>query len=151
MLNLCLTLVVVSVPSAPMYTTVHTITNTTAVVDWSRPQEPNGIIVGYRLYFLNGNKTEVKTIKSKDPRLDFRLTDLRPASLYYVWIKAFTWKTEGESSSKLSPGQASRSESHAACAYRTLARNRSKPMDHASPSAAVTAICIIRIRGRKGV
>ena len=90
------------VPSAPMYTTVHTITNTTAVVDWSRPHHPNGVIDGYRLYFLSGNLTEVKTIKSKDPRLEFRLSDLDPASLYYVWIKAFTWKNEGVSSSKLS-------------------------------------------------
>ena len=85
-----------------MYTTVHTITNTTAVVDWSRPQEPNGVIDGYRLYFLSGNLTEVKTIRSKDPRLEFKLTDLSPSSVYHVWIKAFTWKTEGESSSKLS-------------------------------------------------
>ena len=90
------------VPSAPMYTTVHTVTNTTAVVDWSRPQQPNGVILGYRLYFLSGNLTEVKTIRSKDPRLDFRLTDLSPSSLYHVWIKAFTWKNEGLSSSKLS-------------------------------------------------
>ena len=90
------------VPSAPMYTTVHTVTNTSAVVDWSRPHHPNGVIAGYRLYFLSGNLTEVKTIKSKDPRLEFRLTELAPSSLYYVWIKAFTWKNEGLSSSKLS-------------------------------------------------
>ena len=56
----------------------------------------------YRLYFLSGNLTEVKTIKSKDPRLEFQLTDLAPSSLYYVWIKAFTWKNEGVSSSRLS-------------------------------------------------
>lgn len=85
-----------------MYTTVHSITNTSAVVDWSRPTDPNGVIDGYHLYFLNGNVTDVKTIRSKDPRIEYNLTDLSPSSMYYVWIRAFTWKHEGDSSNKLS-------------------------------------------------
>ena len=85
-----------------MYTTVHSISNNSAVVDWSRPSDPNGIIEGYHLYFLSGNFTDVKTIKSKDPRMEYNLTGLAPSSMYYVWIRAFTWKHEGESSTKLS-------------------------------------------------
>ena len=64
------------VPSSPMYATVHTVTNVSAVVDWSRPSNPNGVIEGYRLYFLHGNYTDVKTIKSRDPRVDYTLTHL---------------------------------------------------------------------------
>ena len=85
-----------------MYTTVHTITNTSAVIDWSRPSDPNGVIEGYHLYFLSGNLTDVRTIRSKDPRIEYTLTQLSPFSTYYVWIRAFTWKHEGESSTKLS-------------------------------------------------
>ena len=85
-----------------MYTTVHTITNTSAVIDWSRPSDPNGVIEGYHLYFLSGNLTDVRTIRSKDPRIEHTLTQLSPFSTYYVWIRAFTWKHEGESSTKLS-------------------------------------------------
>ena len=84
-----------------MYTTVHTITNTSAVIDWSRPSDPNGAIEGYHLYFLSGNLTDVRTIMSKDPRIEYTLTRLSPFSTYYVWIRAFTWKHEGESSTKL--------------------------------------------------
>ena len=92
----------VSVPGAPMYTTVHTITNTSAVVDWSLPADPNGVIEGYHLYILHNNVTDVVTIKSKDPRIEHQLTELTPSSVYHVWIRAFTWKHEGESSVKLS-------------------------------------------------
>ena len=109
-----------TVPSSPMYATIHSVTNVSAVVDWSRPANPNGVIEGYRLYFLHGNYTDVKTIKSRDPRVDYVLTDLAPATVYYVWIKAFTWKAEGVSSSRLSirtdveePGEpATRTASH---------------------------------------
>ena len=78
-----------------MYSTVHTITNTSAVVDWSLPGDPNGVIEGYHLYVLHNNVTEVVTIKSKDPRIEYNLTDLTPSSVYNVWIRAFTWKHEG--------------------------------------------------------
>ena len=59
-----------------MYATIHSVTNISAVVDWSRPTNPNGVIEGYRLYFLHGNHTDVRTIKSRDPRVDYVLTDL---------------------------------------------------------------------------
>ena len=59
-----------------MYATIHSMTNVSAVVDWSRPSNPNGVIEGYRLYFLHGNFTDVKTIKSRDPRVDYVLTNL---------------------------------------------------------------------------
>ena len=59
-----------------MYSTVHSVTNNSAVVDWSMPSNPNGVIAGYRLYFLMGNETAVRTIKTMDPRVEYRLTDL---------------------------------------------------------------------------
>ena len=63
-----------------MYATIHSVTNISAVVDWSRPTNPNGVIEGYRLYFLHGNHTDVRTIKSRDPRVDYLLTDLGKTS-----------------------------------------------------------------------
>ena len=85
-----------------MYSTVHSITNTSAIVDWSRPSSPNGVILGYHLYFLQGNQTDVRTIRSQDPRMEYILNDLTPSSMYHVWIRAFTNKHEGESSTRLS-------------------------------------------------
>ena len=64
------------VPSAPQFATVHSVTSNSAVVDWSRPGQPNGRIQGYRLYFLRGNSTDVVTIQSEDPRVDYKLTGL---------------------------------------------------------------------------
>ena len=44
-----------------MYASVHSVTNSSAVVDWSRPSDPNGVILGYHLHLRQAadNRTQV--------------------------------------------------------------------------------------------
>ena len=87
------------VPSAPSNLSVGEESSTSALVSWSRPLRPNGVIAGYRLYFLQGNSTQVVTLHSRDTRVSHRLQRLRPATSYQVWVKAFTPQHEGNPSS----------------------------------------------------
>ena len=86
-------------PSAPPNLSVGEETSTSALVTWSRPLRPNGVIAGYRLYFLQGNSTQVVTLHSRDTRVSHRLQRLKPATSYQVWVKAFTPQHEGNPSS----------------------------------------------------
>ena len=76
-------------------------TSGSAVVSWSRPLRPNGVISGYRLYFLLDNTTEVATLQSRETEVSHTLTSLRPASTYQVWVKAYTPQHEGQPSPHL--------------------------------------------------
>ena len=38
----------ISVPSAPLNVSTHSITNTSVTVTWEEPSLPNGVIEGYR-------------------------------------------------------------------------------------------------------
>ena len=86
------------VPSAPPDVRVSEETSTSALVTWARPLRPNGVIAGYRLYFLHANLTEVVTVQSRDTTVSHQLRRLRPASTYQVWVKAFTPQHEGQPS-----------------------------------------------------
>ncbi|TRY70690.1 hypothetical protein TCAL_12939 [Tigriopus californicus] len=87
------------VPSMPEGVRALNITNTTVTLQWKSPESPNGIILGYRLYFMrNNNFTDVVTVRRTEPRMEHVLADLLPFTKYRFWLKAFTWKNEGRSS-----------------------------------------------------
>ena len=90
------------VPSAPLNVSTHSITNTSVTVTWLQPSQPNGLIEGYRLYFMTDNFTDVRTIKEADTLMEFKLEGLVSYSNYRLWLKAFTWKNEGSPSQQLS-------------------------------------------------
>ena len=68
----------VSVPSAPMNVTTHSITNRSAVISWEEPKSPNGVLAGYRLYFMHDNFTDVRSLKAskKKTMMEYKLEGL---------------------------------------------------------------------------
>lgn len=86
------------VPSQPMNVSFRGVTNASVLVRWHQPKFPNGIIQGYRLYYMHKNYTDVQTIRDPEEEMEHNLEGLEPFTKYKLWLKAFTWKNEGEPS-----------------------------------------------------
>lgn len=89
------------VPSKPLNLTVHHVTSSSMELSWAEPDNANGVIVGYRVYHMHSNYTDVETHKNVDnnsPNIFFNLSNLKPYTEYKIWVKAYTWKNEGEPS-----------------------------------------------------
>ena len=69
-------IIVLIVPSEPLNVSTHLITNNSVVVTWLEPSKPNGIIEGYRLYFMHSNFTDVRTIKETNTVMEYKLQGL---------------------------------------------------------------------------
>ena len=52
------------------------VTNTSMRVLWQRPMHPNGIIQGYRLYFMHQNFTDVRTVRNPKEQMEYLLENL---------------------------------------------------------------------------
>src|SRR6056300_565770 len=52
-----------AVPSQPVNVILKNITNSTLTIFWRTPEHPNGVIKGYRLYFMHENYTDVHTVR----------------------------------------------------------------------------------------
>lgn len=69
-------------PTKPENLTSREITGSTIELSWSEPENANGIIVGYRVYYMHSNYTDVKmhipdkSADSDDPNTKFILKDL---------------------------------------------------------------------------
>ncbi|XP_050457004.1 tyrosine-protein phosphatase 99A isoform X3 [Cataglyphis hispanica] len=94
-------------PTKPENLTSREITGNTIELSWSEPENANGIIVGYRVYYMHSNYTDVKmhipdkSADSDDPNTKFILKDLNPNTDYKIWVKAYTRKNEGEPSDQI--------------------------------------------------
>lgn len=56
-----------AVPSKPLNLTARGINATSIELSWSEPENANGAIVGYRVYYMHSNYTEVETPKKNEP------------------------------------------------------------------------------------
>ncbi|XP_055315021.1 tyrosine-protein phosphatase 99A isoform X1 [Sitodiplosis mosellana] len=89
------------VPSKPLNLTVLEVTSTTITIGWRDPENLNGAIVGYRVFYIHQNQTYFATVRSgtgAGEMIRYDLCDLKPYSEYKITVKAFTWKNEGEAS-----------------------------------------------------
>ncbi|XP_076236366.1 putative receptor-type tyrosine-protein phosphatase mosPTP-1 isoform X2 [Calliopsis andreniformis] len=89
------------VPTKPLNLTSNGINSTTIELSWAEPDCANGIISGYRIYYMYSNYTDVQMYKINEengPIIDFLLKELKPDTEYKIWVKAYTWKNEGEPS-----------------------------------------------------
>ncbi|XP_071054817.1 putative receptor-type tyrosine-protein phosphatase mosPTP-1 isoform X3 [Onthophagus taurus] len=87
------------VPSKPLNVSVVDVTANSISLRWKEPDHTNGAIQGYRVYFMNGNLTDVQYFHfSGEKNVRYNLTKLKPDSDYIIWVKAFTSKNEGEKS-----------------------------------------------------
>ncbi|XP_037086736.1 neuronal cell adhesion molecule-like, partial [Pollicipes pollicipes] len=78
--------------------------DTWALLSWRQPARPNGVIVGYYLYFefdrANRSITDNRIIRQALPDMTYNLTGLAPYTRYTVWLHAKTGKHEGERSER---------------------------------------------------
>jgi len=89
------------VPSGPMNITELQVANDSITLHWVQPENPNGVIIGYRLYYMTKKMTDVVTVKDNSQEIIYRLQNLAPYTKYSIWAKAFTSKHEGDSSATL--------------------------------------------------
>ncbi|KAK8381218.1 hypothetical protein O3P69_008230 [Scylla paramamosain] len=86
------------VPGPPENLTLIRVHDRSVDLQWNQPTQPNGEIRGYRVYFMKGNYTSVKTVRSSEPSIQFTLPGLEPNTQFRVWTKAYTQRHEGKSS-----------------------------------------------------
>ncbi|XP_056645742.1 tyrosine-protein phosphatase 99A [Diorhabda sublineata] len=88
------------VPDKPRNLTILDYTSNSIYLQWANPLKKNGVIEGYRVYYMNNNFTEVQPdkIPYNEPLIYYNLTRLKPMTEYTIFVKAFTQKHEGYSS-----------------------------------------------------
>lgn len=70
-------------PSKPLNLTVLEVSSTTITIGWRDPENLNGAIVGYRVFYIHQNQTYFATVRSgtgADEMIRYSLCDL---SKYY--------------------------------------------------------------------
>lgn len=64
------------VPGKPLNVSIGDVNDSTIALSWSEPENPNGLIKGYRIYFMRKNFTDVQTVRNGEKFQKFILTDL---------------------------------------------------------------------------
>jgi len=83
MKNACFFSFFLPAPTKPENLTSRGITGTTIELAWSEPLNANGVIAGYRIYYMHSNYTDVKmhtpdkSADSDDSYIEFVLRELR--------------------------------------------------------------------------
>ncbi len=54
---------VLPVPSRPSNVSYSSVTNSSVLLGWQRPRHPNGLVQGYRIYYMHKNFTDVRTVR----------------------------------------------------------------------------------------
>ncbi|XP_065165511.1 tyrosine-protein phosphatase 99A isoform X2 [Atheta coriaria] len=89
------------VPSKPRNLTVLDISSDRIFLTWTEPEKKNGAIEGYRVYYVQGNLTDVQSIQETGPIIHYNLTKLKPNTEYEIFVKAYTSKHEGNKSEEV--------------------------------------------------
>lgn len=71
-----------TVPGKPLNVSIGEVNDSTIALSWAEPENPNGVIKGYRIYFMRKNFTDVQTVRSGDKVQKFILTDLGMLTLH---------------------------------------------------------------------
>ena len=66
----------IAAPSSPRNVRLMSVTDTSLQVSWWEPARANGLLQGYRVYFLNNNFTSVQTIRDNKSAMVETLTRL---------------------------------------------------------------------------
>ena len=64
------------VPSQPLKVVFKEVTNSSVAVHWHQPTTPNGLVTGYRIYYMHDNFTDVETVRSTNPSMFYVLQGL---------------------------------------------------------------------------
>ncbi|XP_047221077.1 protein tyrosine phosphatase receptor type Db isoform X15 [Girardinichthys multiradiatus] len=91
-------------PSSPPRQVIgRMLSATTAMIHWDEPEEPNGQVVGYRVYYTSDNMLPVNQWEKQMVRGTNFITiqDLTPNKTYYIRVLAFTSVGDGPLSQDL--------------------------------------------------
>ncbi|KAM9770026.1 protein tyrosine phosphatase receptor type Db isoform 7-T7 [Menidia menidia] len=91
-------------PSSPPRQVIgRMLSATTAMIHWDEPEEPNGQVVGYRVYYTSDNTLPVNQWEKQMVRSANFITiqDLTPNKTYYIRVLAFTSVGDGPLSQDL--------------------------------------------------
>ncbi|XP_036069042.1 protein tyrosine phosphatase receptor type Db isoform X14 [Oryzias melastigma] len=91
-------------PSSPPRQVIgRMLSATTAMIHWDEPEEPNGQVVGYRVYYTSDNMLPVNQWEKQMVRSTNFITiqDLTPNKTYYIRVLAFTSVGDGPLSQDL--------------------------------------------------
>ncbi|XP_037530274.1 protein tyrosine phosphatase receptor type Db [Nematolebias whitei] len=91
-------------PSSPPRQVIgRMLSATTAMIHWDEPEEPNGQVVGYRVYYTSDNTLPVNQWEKQMVRSASFITiqDLTPNKTYYIRVLAFTSVGDGPLSQDL--------------------------------------------------
>ena len=66
----------------PVNVSMREVTNSSVRVLWHQPTHPNGIIQGYRMYFMHQNFTDVRTVRDPKDKMEFLLEGLGESFLH---------------------------------------------------------------------
>lgn len=76
-----------TVPSKPRKLTVLEVTSTTITIGWRDPENLNGAIVGYRVFYIHQNQTYFATVRSgatgPDEMIRYDLCDLSKYRIHF--------------------------------------------------------------------
>ena len=64
------------VPSRPLHVTFKEVSNSTVAVHWQEPTTPNGVIAGYRIYYMHDDFTDVMTVRATEHTMYYILRGL---------------------------------------------------------------------------
>ena len=86
-----------SAPSSPRNVQLLSVTDTSIKISWWEPARANGVLLGYRVYFLHRNFTSVQTIRDNKSamvetltRLSKYFTQLTFKRNFMIWILSFS-------------------------------------------------------------
>ncbi len=66
----------------PVNVSMREVTNSSVRVIWHSPTHENGIIQGYRLYYMHQNFTDVRTVKEAKGSMEYLLEGLSMQTTY---------------------------------------------------------------------
>lgn len=69
-------------------------TNVSVTLHWTEPRQPNGLIAGYRLYYMSKQVTDVVTVKDKAKEIVYQLKNIGIIKITYFGIIAWSVHTE---------------------------------------------------------
>ncbi|XP_035493690.1 protein tyrosine phosphatase receptor type Db isoform X24 [Scophthalmus maximus] len=89
--------------SPPRQVRGRMLSTTTAIIHWDEPEEPNGQVVGYRVYYTSDNTLTVNQWEKQMVRSASFITiqGLTPNKTYYIRVLAFTSVGDGPLSQDL--------------------------------------------------
>jgi hypothetical protein len=95
-------LLLFSVPGTVQFFEAFQLGTSALYLIWKRPEQPNGILTGYKIYYQTVKGTSVGPMLEREPHISdpnqtrAKLAGLEPGTKYRLYIKATTSKGEGE-------------------------------------------------------